>query len=76
MSRAPESNVQVFNLGHYETLQIDLALQVLRDALNSDGSFTFRADDLADLDARQFARLEPIFAAHGTITIIRTNDKE
>lgn len=74
--REPEPNVQVFELGHYEQMQISIALQVLRDAgRNPDGSITVLAMDAEVLSLVDVAGLEPMFAAHGTVTVIRKNDE-
>lgn len=63
--------VTVRPLGHYEQMQISLALQVLRDSVNSDGSHSFGTDDLATLDIACIAEMETLFASHGTVTVTR-----
>lgn len=74
-NRTPEPNREVYGLGHYESMQLTLALQALADAQNSDGSFSFNPELLADLDMRTLRSLIHIFN-RGMLTILRELDGE
>lgn len=58
-TRQPEASVKVFELGHYEQMQIDLMFAQVLD----DGSIKL---DLNTLDS-----LRSMFASHATVTVIR-----
>lgn len=63
--RAPEANVQVFELGTYEQMQIDKVLQAaLYDGFQD-----------KDVDLACLAGLVHIFGSHGSVAVTRTNQE-
>ena len=75
LNREPETHIEVYELGHYETMQIDLALQAIAKAQNSDGSFSFDPDLLAEIDIRKVRSLIHIFN-RGMITLLRNLEED
>jgi hypothetical protein len=65
LPRECEEQLQVFRLGHYEQMQLDLAIAKICHPSRF-GDVTIDRDTLGSLS--------PIFAAHGTVTILRDNE--
>lgn len=63
--RTPEDNIKVFEIGHYEQMQVAIAFDMITDLEPLDG-----------LDVDVIRALRHIFDAYGTITIIRTNQED
>lgn len=75
--RKPDETEQVFNLGHYEQMQIHLALQLvtqIRGVLN--GTDGIDKGQLENLDETTVKSLRRLFASHGTVTVIRHNQED
>lgn len=72
--RKPESNVDVYALGHYEQMQVSLALQFALQHAAWQPSDAPTAE--APFNAKTVKGLLKVFASHGTTTIIRTNDRD
>ena len=67
-TREPEANVKTYHLGHYEQMQISIALHEAMDAINANPD----TDSL--LDVRCIRSLLHVFQPFGTLTLIRTVD--
>lgn len=75
LNREPETDQEVYRLGHYETMHLTLALQAIAQAQNSDGSFSFDPEFLAEIDVRKVRSLIHIFN-RGMITILRNLEED
>lgn len=77
--RHSEAHVEVFELGHWEQMQLALALQKTSDVAHDDRAIMSDVEFEAmwgELDPEWLASALHIFGAHGTITIIRHNEQE
>lgn len=70
--RQPEANIEVFELGHYETMHLHMLLHMETTDAKDEEVY----DSLSDaLDRDCIETLRHIFA-HGTLTIIRKDDPQ
>lgn len=71
--RKPEATEEVYNLGHNEQMQIDLALTFVAEFLAYDRT---AADMLENVDYGTITSMMSIFRSHGTVTVIRHNEED
>jgi len=82
--RKPEDNVDVYELGHYETMQLGLALQYLIDVMGDDweqNCLNYPYDEAVanykklygNMDLEFFKTIRHVFAQDGKVMIIRGN---
>jgi hypothetical protein len=76
-TRDPNPNIEVFALGHFEQMQIDLALTLTAEYIEN-GVQDRDAIDLlvTHLDLDALRGLMRIFRSHGTVQVIRTNEED
>lgn len=72
-TRKPEPEVKVFELGHYESMQIQVALDVMVKVMSPNGALT-GAELVDNLDIDTLRQMRNLFAGHATLTLIRKED--
>lgn len=69
-TRKPESEIKVFELGHYESMQIDMALAIIVEVADEKPG-TNRPQPWDELDVNVVRQMRALFAGNATITLIR-----
>jgi hypothetical protein len=72
-ARKPEPEVKVFELGHYESLQIQQALDIMVRVMSPNGELT-GAEIVDDLDIDTIRQMRNLFAGHATLILIRKEE--
>lgn len=72
--RQPEPHYAVYALGHYEQMQVNLAIQVAWEMLGYDPDHPIVKQ--YDLDLDTLHSLKRVFASHGTVSVVRRNEED